>query len=95
MRVVIVGAGPVGTLLGAELARLGVEHVTLEAREAPGAGSRAIGIHSAALSAMSASGVTDRILAACLQVREGEARVGGRTVTTIRFGAVRTGSLAS
>lgn len=94
MRVVIVGAGPVGTLLGAELARLGVDHVTLEAREAPGAGSRAIGIHSAALLAMSASGVTDRILAACLQVREGEARVGGRTVTTIRFGAVRTGSLA-
>lgn len=95
MRVVIVGAGPVGTLLGAELARLGVEHLTLESREAAVAGSRAIGIHSAALSAMSASGVTDRILAACLRVREGEARIGGKTVTTIRFDAVRAGSLAS
>lgn len=95
MHVVIIGAGPVGMLLGAELARLGVEHVTLEARETPGAGSRAIGIHSAALAAMSASGVTDRILSACLQVREGEARIGGRAVTTIRFDAVRTGSLAS
>ncbi len=95
MRVVIVGAGPVGTLLGSELARLGVEHATLESREAPSAGSRAIGIHSAALSAMSASGVTDRILAACLRVREGEARIGGKTATTIRFDAVHTGSLAS
>ena len=55
MPVVIIGAGPVGMLLGGELARLGVEHITLEAREAPGAGSRAIGIHSAALTAMSAS----------------------------------------
>ena len=64
MPVVIIGAGPVGMLLGGELARLGVEHITLEAREAPGAGSRAIGIHSAALTAMSASGVTDRILSA-------------------------------
>jgi len=95
MRVVIIGAGPVGMLLGGELARLGVEHITLEAREAPGAGSRAIGIHSAALTAMSASGVTDRILSACLQVREGQARVGAATVTTIRFDAVRAGSLAS
>ncbi|WP_292726250.1 FAD-dependent oxidoreductase, partial [Microbacterium sp. UBA837] len=95
MPVVIIGAGPVGMLLGGELARLGVEHITLEAREAPGAGSRAIGIHSAALTAMSASGVTDRILSACLQVREGQARVGAATVTTIRFDAVRAGSLAS
>lgn len=95
MRVVIVGAGPVGTLLAAELARLGVEHVTLEARAVPGTGFRAIGIHSASLHAMSPSGATDRILEECLRVREGEARIGGRTLTTIRFDRARTGSLAS
>lgn len=95
MRVVIVGAGPVGSLLAAELARLGVDHLTLEARATPGAGTRAIGIHSAALRAMSPSGATDRILDRALRVSEGEARIDGRTIATIRFDRARTGSLAS
>jgi len=83
--VVIVGAGPAGTLLSAELARLGVEVVVFERRSTEGGGTRAIGVHAAALRALEASGATDRILARALRVREGEARAGGRVLGTLRF----------
>ncbi|WP_282838262.1 FAD-dependent oxidoreductase, partial [Microbacterium flavum] len=71
--VLIVGAGPVGVLLGAELARLGVPTVMLERRAEPGGGSRAVGVHGAALAAMEASGATGRLLAGARRVRGGEA----------------------
>ena len=47
--VVIVGAGPVGILLGAELTRGGVDALVLERRAGVGAASRAIGLHAPAL----------------------------------------------
>ena len=52
--VLIVGAGPVGIMLGAELTRRGVEAVVLERRTAVGAASRAIGLHAPVLAALRA-----------------------------------------
>lgn len=83
--VAIVGAGPVGTLLAAELARLGVAATVIEQRAEAGGGSRAVGIHATALAAMEASGATDRLLADALRVRVGEARRRGRTLGEVRF----------
>ena len=69
--VIVVGAGPVGTLLAAELSRLGVSVVLLEQRGAPGEGTRAIGVHSPVLAALEASGVTERLLASAVRVTRG------------------------
>lgn len=70
--VVVIGAGPVGILLSAELARRGVDVVTLERRPEPGSRSRAIGLHAPVLAALEHSGTTDRILAAATRVDRGE-----------------------
>lgn len=87
--VAIVGGGPVGTLLAAELARHGVHPVVWEARAEPGGGSRAVGVHATALSAMEASGATERLLADAVRVRVGEARRAGRTLGEVRFDRLR------
>jgi 2-polyprenyl-6-methoxyphenol hydroxylase-like FAD-dependent oxidoreductase len=83
--VVVVGAGPVGMLLAAELSRRGVEVTVLEQRPAPGSGSRAIGVHAPVLAALEASGLTERLLAHALRVPRGEARSAGRVLGVIRF----------
>ena len=57
--VLIVGAGPVGTLLAAELTRFGVEVEMLERRPGAGGGSRAIGLHAPTLAALEAGGDLD------------------------------------
>ncbi|WP_409047623.1 FAD-dependent oxidoreductase [Microbacterium sp. HA-8] len=82
--VAIVGSGPVGTLLQAELARLGVDATVLERRARPTAGSRAVGVHAAALTALEASGATARILDCALRVTRGEARAAG-SLGVVRF----------
>jgi len=74
--VLVVGAGPVGTLLAAELARFGVDAAVLERRPTAGGGSRAIGLHAPTLAALEAGGATDRILTRAVRVRRGEARSG-------------------
>lgn len=83
--VVVVGAGPVGSLLSAELARRGVDVAVVERRAGSGDGTRAIGVHSPVLAALEASGVTERILAGATRVSRGEARSGGRTLGVVRF----------
>lgn len=88
--VAIVGAGPVGVLLSAELARHGVAAVTLEQRAEPGGGSRAVGVHATALAAMEASGATERLLAGARRVRVGEARRRGRSLGLVRFERLHT-----
>lgn len=83
--VVVVGAGPVGTLLSAELHRSGVDVTVVERRTETGGGSRAIGVHSPVLAALEASGVTERLLASAVRVSRGEARSGGRPLGVVRF----------
>jgi 2-polyprenyl-6-methoxyphenol hydroxylase-like FAD-dependent oxidoreductase len=82
---VIVGAGPVGMLLSAELARLGAPARVLERRSAPGAGSRAVGVHATALAAMEPSGATARLLESAHRVRVGEARRAGKSLGLVHF----------
>ncbi len=83
--VVVVGAGPVGTLLSAELARAGIDVMLLERRADPAAGTRAIGIHAPVLAALEASGVTERLLAGACRVSAGEARADGEVLGVVRF----------
>ncbi|GAB3151029.1 NAD(P)/FAD-dependent oxidoreductase [Microbacterium neimengense] len=83
--VVVVGAGPVGLLLTAELRRLGVDVTALEKRPGPGDGTRAIGIHPPTLAALEASGATARLLEDAVRVERGEARAGGRLLGTVDF----------
>lgn len=83
--VVVVGAGPVGTLLAAELSRRGREVVLLERRPALGGGSRAIGLHAPVLAALERSGATDRILAEAVRVGRGECHADGRVLGVVRF----------
>lgn len=88
--VIVVGAGPVGLLLAGDLAAQGVEVEVLEKRPAAGDGTRAIGIHSPALSALESSGVTDRLLEGAVRVGRGEARADGRIVGIVRFDRLST-----
>jgi 2-polyprenyl-6-methoxyphenol hydroxylase-like FAD-dependent oxidoreductase len=83
--VVVVGAGPVGLLLGALLHHDGVEASVLERRPTPGGGSRAIGVHAPVLAALEPSGTTERLLAGAVRVGRGEARRGTRLLGTVRF----------
>ncbi len=86
--VVVVGAGPVGTLVSTELARRGVDVAVLERRDGTGGGSRAIGVHSPVLAALEASGITERLLASAVRVSRGEARSSGRALGSVRFDAL-------
>ncbi|WP_353815766.1 FAD-dependent oxidoreductase [Agromyces sp. SYSU T00266] len=83
--VIIVGAGPVGVLLAADLSRRGLDVEVLERREAAGRGSRAVGVHPPVLAALEPSGVTERLLDGAVRVGRGEARAGGRVIGVVRF----------
>lgn len=83
--VIVVGAGPVGTLLAAELSLRSVDVTLLERRAGPGDGTRAIGVHAPVLAALEASGATARLLASAVRVYRGEARSGGRALGIVRF----------
>lgn len=83
--VLIVGAGPVGVMLSAELARLGVDARVIEGRADRSAGTRAVGVHSAALTALEPSGATDRLLESARRVRTGVAVAQGRRLGSVHF----------
>lgn len=83
--VLVVGGGPVGVLLGALLARRGVDVQVWERRTAVPAGSRAIGIHPPSLDAMAEVGATERILAEGVQVAEGVAVSRRRVLGALSF----------
>ena len=88
--VIVVGAGPVGSLLAGELMRRDVDVAVLERRTAPGDGTRAIGVHAPVLAALEASGITERLLASAVRVSRGEARADGRALGVVRFDRLRT-----
>ncbi len=83
--VLVVGAGPSGSLVASELHRLGVEVVVLEQRADASPGSRAIGVHPPVLAALEAGGATERILAEAVRIPRGIAVAAGRTVGEVRF----------
>lgn len=89
--VIVVGAGPAGLLVSAELARRGVDVALFEARTTTGAGSRAIGVHPPVLAALEASGATERILAGGARIPRGEARSrSGSVLGEVRFDRLST-----
>ncbi len=88
--VIIVGAGPVGTLLAAELSRFGIDVRLLERRPVAGLGTRAIGVHAPVLAALEESGITERLLAHALRVPRGEARSGRHRLGTVHFDRLST-----
>lgn len=83
--VLVVGAGPVGTVLAAELSRRGVAVRVLERRPTAGGGTRAIGLHAPVLAALEESGITERLLSRALRVPRGVARAEDRVLGTVRF----------
>ncbi|MCH6230367.1 FAD-dependent monooxygenase [Microbacterium sp. CFH 31415] len=88
--VVVIGAGPVGTLLAGDLARRGVDVALYERRPTAGGGTRAIGVHAPVLAALEPGGVTERLLAAAARVPRGEARSGGRVLGSLSFSRLST-----
>lgn len=83
--VVIVGAGPSGLLLAAELGRAGVDVVLLEQRTDGKAASRAIGVHPVVLARLEASGAAEQIVGAACKITHGEVRSGRRFLGEVRF----------
>jgi len=88
--VLIVGAGPAGLLLGALLARRGVDVRVLERRAASPEHSRAIGLHPPALRALAEIGSAREAVALGERVRIGRARARGRTLGGVDFARART-----
>ncbi len=70
MKVLIVGAGPAGLTTAVELARRGTVGDVIDRRESESGFSRAVGILPASLDILRPSGVTDKLLAEGLKVRE-------------------------
>ncbi|WOF22596.1 NAD(P)/FAD-dependent oxidoreductase [Microbacterium betulae] len=83
--VVIVGAGPVGLLLGCLLARRGTDVVVLERDATPSARTRAVGIHPPGLAALAAAGVGDEIVEEAVPIRGGTALCRGRWIGALAF----------
>ncbi|SEN75331.1 FAD-dependent monooxygenase [Cryobacterium sp. TMT1-3] len=83
--VVIVGGGPVGTMLACVLAVGGLDVEVLERRETPSLRSRAIGIHPPSLAALAEIGVADALLERAVRIRAGEVRCDGRQLGALSF----------
>jgi 2-polyprenyl-6-methoxyphenol hydroxylase-like FAD-dependent oxidoreductase len=83
--VIVVGAGPTGMLLAAELTRRGLDVAIFERRKSAGGGSRAIGVHAPVLAALEASGATERILAEAVRIPLGLARTREQVLGEVHF----------
>ena len=83
--VVIVGAGPVGILLGCLLAGRGIDVEVLERRTEPSMRSRAIGIHPPSMRVLQQIGVADDVIARAVRIREGVVRCDRRTLGRLSF----------
>lgn len=86
----MIGAGPVGLLLGGLLRRAGIDAEILEQRGAGSGDSRAIGVHAPVLAALEDSGLTAGLLEQAVRVPRGEARSQGRVLGEVRFDRLST-----
>lgn len=68
-QVLVVGAGPTGLLLAAELCRRGVDCRLIDSRDAPRHWDRATVVHPRSLEVLEAIGIVDRFLAAGVRQR--------------------------
>ena len=83
--ILIVGAGPVGLLLGSRLHQLGLPCQLLEQREVPSDHSRAIGVHPPSLELLERVGVIEAFLARGLKVPGGVAMGDRRRLGRLSF----------
>jgi len=83
--VVIVGAGPTGLALGAELARLGISSLILDRLAAGANTSRAAVVHARTLEVLEPLGVTPELLQAGIIVPAFRIRDRNRILTSISF----------
>lgn len=84
MRILIVGAGPTGLTAAVELARRGLPARVVDCNEGPTALSKAVGINAETLTLLEPSGVTERLIAAGIKVREADLWADGRKLATLR-----------
>jgi 2-polyprenyl-6-methoxyphenol hydroxylase-like FAD-dependent oxidoreductase len=87
-QVMVVGAGPTGLLLAAELERRGVTCLLIDEGDAPRGWDRATVIHPRSLEIFEAIGVVDRLLAEGVKVRGARFRSDGQTLGELNLGAV-------
>jgi 2-polyprenyl-6-methoxyphenol hydroxylase-like FAD-dependent oxidoreductase len=88
--VAIVGAGPTGLALAAELHRLGVSAVTLDRLAAGDNTSRAVVIHARTLEVLEPLGVTPQLIAQGLAIETFRVRERSRVLATIHFSGLDT-----
>jgi 2-polyprenyl-6-methoxyphenol hydroxylase-like FAD-dependent oxidoreductase len=87
--VLVVGAGPVGMTLGAELLRQKAGSVLVIDRQAEGANeSRAAVIHARTLEVLEGLGVTDRLIARGLRIADFRLRDRDRVLLTMNFDGI-------
>jgi 2-polyprenyl-6-methoxyphenol hydroxylase-like FAD-dependent oxidoreductase len=84
-QVLVVGAGPVGLSLAADLVRRGVGVRIVDALSEPTDESRAIVVHSRALAHFEALRVLDDIMAKAIISSGMEVHVGGNTMAAVNF----------
>lgn len=83
--ILIVGAGPTGLTAAVELARHGVIARVVDKKSDPLLLSRAVGINVHSLTLLEASGVTERLIAAGIRVREAVIHDRDRMLARIRL----------
>jgi 2-polyprenyl-6-methoxyphenol hydroxylase-like FAD-dependent oxidoreductase len=83
--VLVVGAGPTGLTLAAELRRRGVDVLLIDAREAPQQWDRATVVHPRSLEVFEALGIVDRFLAAGVPQRAARLHSAGEVLVELDF----------
>ncbi len=83
--VIVIGAGPVGLLLGCLLAERGLDVTVCERREGIDPRTRAIGIHRPGLDALDEAGIGADVRAEALRLEGGEVRSRGRVLASLTF----------
>lgn len=88
--ITIVGAGPTGLALAAELCRRGLQPLILDRLAAGSNTSRAAVVHARTLEVLRPLGVTDDLLANGIVVPIFRVREGGKVLTSISFAGLPT-----
>ena len=83
--VLVVGAGPVGLLLGSCLQRLGLSVVILEQRSEPLGRTRAIGVLPPAIELCQRLGLAQELIGAGVRIRRGAVYAGARRLGELDF----------
>lgn len=83
--ILVVGAGPVGMTLAAELSRYGAPVRIIDQRRSPPDVSPAIGIHARTLEYLETMGILDRFLKQGLEIRQINIHVDGKRAAQIKL----------